>query len=416
MYCSKCGNEVVEGTAFCPKCGQEISGKPKSEGALAGIAKTASDVKKKAAEKIGALNEKINDVDENEAEEKKREINQSISDDKNWNSISEIIAQKKGCIFKLQGAKNALLGSTSFKMRSEISESKAKSLSKKVAQGKIQANDIIAVYDNKNEGKIVFTDYAMYATEKMMLPIVVKYSDITEVGTDKENTEKAIVRLSNGLEWTITNNNYIDMKALSEIIATLSDFSKKRGEDEKSKGVISSAEQEATSFLKLIAFVFITAIFSWNCYAIVHNFSIRTGYLWAIIGIIVNIVILYPLAGTAAAFVGMITRKPEIEEKLVAKKIIWAFPVILFLFFGIVIGHVPYKQHLADLAAPTVSQILKNAYGDYMDVAKCTKVDNVYKIADHIYKGTAYLDNGNTLQISISDADKGNIYVEIDSY
>lgn len=52
MYCSKCGNEVVEGTAFCPQCGQEIGGKPKSEGALAGIAKTASDVKKKAAEKL----------------------------------------------------------------------------------------------------------------------------------------------------------------------------------------------------------------------------------------------------------------------------------------------------------------------------------------------------------------------------
>ena len=31
MYCSKCGNEVEEGTSFCPKCGEKLNKENYSE-------------------------------------------------------------------------------------------------------------------------------------------------------------------------------------------------------------------------------------------------------------------------------------------------------------------------------------------------------------------------------------------------
>lgn len=395
MFCSNCGKEIADGTKFCPECEQEIGGKPKSESAFAGIAKAASEAKKKASEKIDGLNQKVKEINEKEAEEEKNKIDPVLGDDNDWKSVTEIISQKKDSIFKLQGAKNALLGTTSFKLRNDISDSKANGLSKKVAQKKITASDIVAVYDNKNEGKIVFTDYAMYATEKMMLPIVVKYADITEVGVNKENEEQAIVRLSNGLEWTITNNNYVDMKAFAQIIKTLSDFVKKRGEDEKSKFIESSAEQEATPLLKLIGFVLLTVIFSWNCYTICRNFSVGEGIGWAILAIIENIAILYPLAGWAALFAETVTRKQGLAEKLVSKKIIWVFPLILFLLFGLR-GCDSTKSRLAEVAEELIEE------NSYFEVEKVT---NIKKISKDVYSATAVLDNGHTLSLTITNRD-----------
>ena len=372
MFCSNCGKEIADGIKFCPECGQEIGGKPKSENALTGIAKAASEAKKKASEKLEALNEKVKETNEKEEEKEKARLEPALGDDNEWNSVQEIIAQKKDGIFKLQGAKNALLGTTSFKLRNEISDSKASSLSKKVAQKKITSSDIVAVYDNKNEGKIVFTDYAMYATEKMMLPIVVKYSDITEVGVNKENEEQAIVRLSNGLEWTITNNNYVDMKAFAQIIKIISDFAKKRGEDEKSHAVVSSSEQEATPLLKLVAFVAFTVIFSWNCYAICHNISIGAGIGWTILAIIVNLAILYPLVGLTSVFLETVTKKSEAVEKPVVKKLLWAFPVILFLLFGLR-NCSSYKGQLATVAEQLIEE------NSYYEVEKIAGIKNFQK-------------------------------------
>lgn len=402
MFCSKCGKEIADGTKVCPSCGQEIGGKTNSESAFTGIAKAASEAKKKASEKLGDINEKLKEVNEKEDEKEKNKIEPALGEEKDWQSVADIISKKKDGIFKLQGAKNALLGSTSFKMRNEISDSKAGSLSKKVAQKKIQASDIVAVYDNKNEGKIVFTDYAMYATEKWMLPIVVKYADITEVGVNKENAEQAIVRLSNGLEWTVTNNNYVDMKAFAQIIKIISDFVKKRGEDDKSKSIDSSEEQEGTPLLKLIGFVLLTAIFSWNCHAICHNFSVGEGIVWAIIGIVVNIAILYPLAGGAALFISTVARKPDLAEKLVAKKIIWAFPVILFLLFGLRSCGSPKSQ----LAAAAEQIIEENSYYEV------EKITGMKKISKGVYSAIAVLDNGYTLTLTITVKDDGQIYCQ----
>lgn len=402
MFCSKCGKEIADGTKFCPSCGQEIGGKTNSESAFTGIAKVASEARKKASEKLGDINEKLKEANEKEDEKEKNKIEPALGEEKDWQSVADIISKKKDGIFKLQGAKNALLGTTSFKMRNEISDSKASNLSKKVAQKKIQVSDIVAVYDNKNEGKIVFTDYAMYATEKMMLPIVVKYADITEVGINKENEEQVIVRLSNGLEWTVTNNNYVDMKAFAQIIKIISDFAKNRGEDERSRNIVSSEEQEATPFLKLIGFVLLTAIFSWNCHAICHNFSAGEGIVWAIIGIVVNIAILYPLAGGAALFISTVARKPDLAEKLVAKKIIWVFPVILFLLFGLRSCSSPKSQ-----IAATAEQIIEE--NSYYEVEKIT---GMKKISKGVYSAIAVLDNGYTLTLTITVKDDGSIYCQ----
>ena len=402
MFCPNCGKEVVDGTKFCPNCGQEIGGKPKSESALAGVTKAASEVKNKASEKLEVLNEKLKEANEKEDEKEKNKIEPALGEEKDWQSVEEIISKKKDGIFKLQGAKNALLGTTTFKMRNEISDSKAGSLSKKVAQKKIQSSDIVAVYDNKNEGKIVFTDYAMYATEKWMLPIVVKYVDIIEVGVNRENAEQAIVRLSNGLEWTVTNNNYVDMKAFAQIIKIISDFVKKRGEDDKSKSIDSSEEQEGTPLLKLIGFVLLTAIFSWNCHAICHNFSVGEGIVWAIIGIVVNIAILYPLAGGAALFISTVARKPDLAENLVAKKIIWAFPVILFLLFGLRSCGSPKSQ----IAAAAEQIIEENSYYEV------EKITGMKKISKGVYSAIAVLDNGYTLTLTITVKDDGSIYCQ----
>lgn len=89
----------------------------------------------------------------------------------------------------------------------------------------------------------------------------------------------------------------------------------------------------------------------------------------------------------------------------------WGYFIVLFLIFGLAIGKVPYKDVLANSATPLVSEILKDNLGNY--AAGCTYVDNVIKITNHIYTATAHLDNGNTLLITISDAEKGNVYVEL---
>ena len=96
MFCSNCGKEVADGTKFCPNCGQEIGGKPKSERAFAGIAKVASEAKKKASEKLGDINEKLKEANEKEDEKEKNKIEPALGEEKDWQSVEEIISKKKG--------------------------------------------------------------------------------------------------------------------------------------------------------------------------------------------------------------------------------------------------------------------------------------------------------------------------------
>ncbi len=391
MFCANCGKEIADGTKFCPNCGQEVGGKVKSESAFAGIAKAAS-------EKIGGLQNKVKEMNEKEEEAEKNKVDPVAADGREYQSITEIITQKKESIFNVQGKSNAQSKTTSFKLRNEISNLKLQWLTKRVAKNKITTSDILAVYDNKEEGTIVFTDYAMYVSEKMMLPVVVKYTDITEIGVDKNDEKQAIVRLSNELELTIKNDK-ADMKALAQIIKTISEFAKKRGEDEKCKSIVSSAEQEMTLLLKVLGFGFFTAIFSWNSYVIFHNISIGQGLIWTILGIIINLAILYPLVGYLAVLLESITKNTALVEKIISKKLIFVYPLILLLVFGS-IGHSSYKTYLAENAKKIIEQ---NSF------FKVEKVVNIQKTSKNIYSGIAILESGYTLDVVIKRLDNGDI-------
>ena len=142
-------------------------------------------------------------------------------------------------------------------------------------------------------------------------------------------------------------------------------------------------------------------IFSWNCYAIFHNFSVGKSIGWAIVAIIVNLAILYPLAGWAALLAETVTRKQGLAEKLVSKKIIWAFPLILLILFG-ARGCSSWKSALAQAVEQTIEE------GSYYEVKK---VVGIKKISKGVYSATAVLDNGHTLSVTVTEKD-GDVYCE----
>ena len=155
-------------------------------------------------------------------------------------------------------------------------------------------------------------------------------------------------------------------------------------------------------------FIGVSIIFAWNSYVIFHNFSVHDGYFWAILGIIINLAIL-----PVSAHSDFLKKKfPKFGKYLTF--IEYGYFAAILLIFGVILGHVPYKDVLAESATPVVSKILNNIYGDYG--AKCKYVDDVFKVTTNLYRGTAYLDNGNSIGITISDAEDGQIYVELDNW
>lgn len=372
MFCSKCGNEVEDGTAFCPKCGSKI-GDTVSVGTSSGTT---------GVEKITISAEA-----------------------KDYDSIESILREKIPLVNS--NKKEAFI-------LSELNEKKRKVASNQIAEKKIQKEDILALLDesffNLGARGHVFTKNAIYERFNLFLPLIIKYSDIETVWIEKGNDKSVcVVKTTTGLEWKTQQSSY-NIEEFAKMMVQLADFAKKHPEEIDSN-IKTSTEEENTFNTKgnIIVSAVASIIFAWNSYVTVHNFSIRNGYFFAIIGILVNLVIMFAFSQNVMA---IFKRKMDGIYGWIG----WGYFAALFLFFGIIIGHVPYKDLLAETAKPVVSQIIENAYGSNMNVAKCVKVDNVYKITDHIYKATAHLDNGATLQISISDADKGNIYVEIDSY
>ncbi len=59
MFCSRCGNEVAEGTSFCPKCGNPLSGGAQVDNAVNNAANMARDTFNTAERSFGSA---INDV------------------------------------------------------------------------------------------------------------------------------------------------------------------------------------------------------------------------------------------------------------------------------------------------------------------------------------------------------------------
>lgn len=372
MFCSKCGAEVEAGTAFCPKCGAKIG-----DAASASTSTSEADI-----EKITIA-----------------------AEEKDYDSIESILCEKIPLVNP--NKKEAFV-------LNELTDKKRKVSANQITEKKIKPEEVLALLDetffNLGARGHVFTKSAIFERFNLFLPLIIKYSDIEEVYLEKQNDKSiCVVKTTTGLEWKTQQSSY-NIEEFAKMIAQLAAFAKKHPEEIDSN-IKTSIEEENSYNTKgnIVVSAVASVIFAWNSYAIVHNFSIHSGYFFAIIGILVNLVIMFAFSQNVMAIF-----KKKMDG--IYGWIGWGYFAVLFLIFGIVFGHVPYKQLLADTAKPVVSQIIENAYGSYMDVAECVKVDNVYKITDHIYKATAHLDNGTTLQISISDADKGNIYVEIDSY
>lgn len=389
MFCPNCGKEIKEGVSFCPSCGAKI-GTPAEKVA-------ASEPVQNVASTQGAP------VNGN-AEQTKTEPNGIVivtAENKDYKSVEEILNEKIPLVDSNQ--KEATVGSS-------LNLKKNKVAAKQIGMSKIKETDVLALLDetlfNIGTRGNLFTKDAVYERVNLFLPIVLKYSDIVEVSVKKEDDKKTCrVKASTGLVWEVSQTTSYNIDEFAKMMAQLADFAKKHPE-ENNPNIKTSTEDENTFNTKgnIIVTLVASAIFAWNSYAICHNFSVHDGYIWAILGIIVNLFIMFAYS---ANVVGIFKKKMEGWTGWAG----WGFFIVLFLIFGIGIGKVPYKDVLAESATPVVSQILKENLGNM--AASCLYVDNIFKITNHIYSATAHLDNGNTLSISISDAEKGNIYVEL---
>ena len=366
MFCTKCGKEIADDASFCPNCGTK-------RGAVTSEKKQESVVK-----------------DEGTV---------ITAEDKEYASVEEILKERIHLITDKK--KTAAFDQ-------EISSRRRSVAAKKIARSKIKGEEILAILDCSlfDTGHIgwVFTKNALYEKMNLFLPIVIKYSDIDEV---RMKGSDCVIKANTGLVLTV-GQSFLKMEEYAKLIAQLADFAKKHPDDEavsvKTSGEFDNTfDQKGSIYYTLAA----SLVFIWNSYMICHNFSVHNGYVWAIIGIIVNVYIFFKYG---VIFAGIF--KKTVNDGW------WGWTgliyyIILFLIFGIGIGKVPYEDYLAKAAAPLVTEILEDNYGYYMDIPECVKVDNVYKITDNIYKATAYLENGGELNIAISDAKKGSIYVEI---
>lgn len=401
MFCVNCGKEIKEGIKFCPECGEKIEGNDKNF---------------EQSKTSASLNPTSEQTEENKKGEPEKVKTVITAEDKEFSSIEEIISYYLPLL--TQKKKRIFFGNTfsAFKKRTRV---------KAITTGTVKVSDVVGFVNcdslltvsHGTFGEVslgwLFTNNAIYQRFLLHVPLVLKYEDIQEVSIQgEENTKYCVLKTDTGFEWYMVSAFIENSNALAQMMAQLSAFAKTHPNDD-SKNIKSTREEEASEYNtkgNIIITAVASAIFAWNCYAIFHNFSYHTGYGWAILGIIVNIF---------ALIIGSITFT-DIFKKKFPKISYWsgyAYFLVLLLIFGIGLGHVPYKQVLAESAAPLVSQIIENAYGGWItDVAECRYVDNVYKITNHIYKGTAHLDNGNSLGITISDAEKGSIYVELDDF
>ena len=140
------------------------------------------------------------------------------------------------------------------------------------------------------------------------------------------------------------------------------------------------------------------AVFIFNTYVIVHNFCVHDGYLWAILGVLVNISIF--LCG------------PKMVKDLFPKlnsKIGYAIFGVIF-FIGAIIVFKPFETYIEESSVPIVSELLVKIYG--ARAAECTGVTILKETEKYTYKGKAHLNNGNTLDIWIEYYDKTK-YIEV---
>ena len=142
------------------------------------------------------------------------------------------------------------------------------------------------------------------------------------------------------------------------------------------------------------------ALFAYNTYVVFNNIMVGDGYLWVVLGIIVNIVI----AVNYQSVFGRVF--PKINQK-------WAFAVLaVLLFFSLLFVGGQHWEMLEESSVPIVSQILEEHYGKG-NAAKCKEVAIDEEISDGLYNATAILNNGNKLKVVIEEVENNRIIVSI---
>lgn len=150
----------------------------------------------------------------------------------------------------------------------------------------------------------------------------------------------------------------------------------------------------------------VLVIFAFNSYVIVHNFCVHDGYFWAILGIIINVVILLSATDIMKSLI------PKINPKFG-----YLFFAIVFLIMAFISSTInnSFEKSIEETSVSIVNEIIAENFGDYIDVAKCTSVTILKETGDDTYKAEAHLDNGEDLIISIEYYKKTDqVYVNID--
>ncbi|MCR5080837.1 MAG: zinc ribbon domain-containing protein [Treponema sp.] len=143
------------------------------------------------------------------------------------------------------------------------------------------------------------------------------------------------------------------------------------------------------------------AIFTYNMYAITYNLITHTGYVHVVIGIAINIGIICSVPKMVKDLLSRNAPQKLKELMLRVKKpVLLSVVYVPFFIIGIVLGYNSVRWTLEKESVELVSKIAHNMYGS--NAAKCRKVKIDENLGNNLYNGTAYLDNGNEIDICIS--------------
>lgn len=150
-------------------------------------------------------------------------------------------------------------------------------------------------------------------------------------------------------------------------------------------------EDKAEKPASLLTNLILMAVFAWNTYAIFNNFSVRDGYFWAILGIIINLAIIVIYSGFVFEYVESILPKEKAEKlKKYAKFINYGVYAVIFIIFAF-IGHKTTKEIIAKESKHWVNDYIEYYYGE--DAYECKKTKVLGKVGDIGYSVRAYFEN-----------------------
>ncbi|MBE6354697.1 zinc ribbon domain-containing protein [Treponema sp.] len=131
------------------------------------------------------------------------------------------------------------------------------------------------------------------------------------------------------------------------------------------------------------------AIFAWNSFVITRNLSVHDGYIWVAAGVVINL--------------GILAAVPKMVKDLFPGFKLPVLGLIVFIpvfIISMMLGFKSVRYFLANRSVELVNELIQKNYGK--DGATCRKVEIDEDYGDNFYRGTAYLDNGNDLEINIT--------------